>query len=283
MIIELPAKRQQRPSRTSTSAASPSMPSPSWLIKKYKLWRREKVKPATVNRELSLLSHLCTKAIAWGHLAEHPMKGGKVKKLPGETMRERILTPEEEARLLAEDSPRLRPLLILALETGMRRGEILALTWDRVDLRQGEILLTQTKNGRFRRASLTDRAMEILRALSPGAGATGLVFTRANGKPMRDIREGFAGAKERAKVTGIRFHDLRHTFAIRLATSGVDIVIVQRLLLGHQTLAMTQRYAPPTSADMRRAIHTLNGLSRPGHKWGIVDTQRRTVVAISPR
>jgi hypothetical protein len=62
----------------------------------------------------------------------------------------------------------------------------------------------------------------------------------------------------------------------------VDIVTVQRLL-GHQTLAMTQRYAHPTSADMRRAIQTLNGLARTGQQWGSIDTRRPTVVAITPR
>jgi len=210
------------------------------------------------------------------------MKGGKVKKLPGETMRERIITPEEESKLLAEASPRLRPLLILALDTGMRRGEILGLTSDRLDLRQAEILLTQTKNGRFRRIPLTDRALEILRPLTPGPTPTGHVFTQRDGRPMRDIREGFAGAVARANLTGIRFHDLRHTFATRLATSGVDIVTVQRLL-GHQTLAMTQRYAHSTSADMQRAIQTLNGLARAGQQWGSIDIRRPTVVALSPR
>jgi len=253
-----------------------------WLIEKYKLWRKERVKPATINRELSILSHLFTKAIEWGHLAEHPMKGGKVKKLPGETMRERIITIEEEARLLAEASDTLRPLVILALDTGTRRGEILGLTWDRVELRQGEILLTQTKNGRYRRVPLTDRARHILQANATNATPTGHVFTRGNGQPLRSIREAFLGACERAKLIGLRFHDLRHTFATRLATSGVDIVTVQRLL-GHQTLAMTQRYAHPTSADMRRAIQSLNHLDRMRHNRGTVDIRRQAVVCVSPR
>jgi len=251
-----------------------------WLIEKYKLWRRQKVKPATVNRELSLLSHLFTKGIEWGHVTDHPMKGGKVKKLPGETMRERILTPEEESGLLAEASDTLRPLVILALDTGTRRGEILGLTWDRVELRHGEILLTQTKNGRPRRIPLTDRARETLRAQATSPTPTGLVFTRGNGEPLRSVREAFLGACQRAKLIGLRFHDLRHTFATRLATSGVDIVTVQRLL-GHQTLAMTQRYAHPTSADMRRAIQTLNGLELAGQQWGSIDTRRPTVVSLS--
>jgi len=253
-----------------------------WLIEKYKLWRREKVKPATVNRELSLLSHLFTKAIEWGHVTEHPMKGGKVKKLPGETLRERILTLAEESRLLTEASDTLRPAVILALDTGTRRGEILGLTWDRVDLRHGEILLTQTKNGRYRRVPLTHRVREVLQGRTTNATPTGYVFTRGNGQRVRSIREAFLGACDRAKLSGLRFHDLRHTFATRLATSGVDIVTIQRLL-GHQTLAMTQRYAHPTSADMRRAIHTLNGLARAWHHSGTLDSQRAAVVSLSAR
>ena len=253
-----------------------------WLIEKYKLWRREGLQPATVNRDLSLLSHIFTKAIEWGHLTDHPMKGGKVKKLPGETMRERILTPEEETTLLAEASPRLQPILILALDTGMRRGEILGLTWDRVDLRQAEILLPHSKNGRMRRLPLTDRALEALRALHPPSTTRGHVFTLRNGRPQRDIREGFAGAIQRAGLPGLRPHDLRHTFATRLVIAGVDIVTVQRLL-GHQTLAMTQRYAHPTSADMRRAIGALNDLVRQRHNRGTVDIRRQTVLALSPR
>lgn len=251
-----------------------------WLIEKYKLWRKERVKPATINRDLSLLSHLFTKAIEWGHLTEHPMKGGKVKKLPGETMRERILMPEEESHLLAEASSTLRPIVILALDTGMRSGEILGLTWDRIDARQGEVLLTQTKNGGYRRLPLTDRAREILRAKSTSSTPAGRVFTRGNGTPLRSVREAFLGARDRAKLPDLRFHDLRHTFATRLVTGGVDIVTVQRLL-GHRTLAMTQRYAHPTSTDMRRAIQTLNGLALAGQQWGSIDTRRPTVVSLS--
>lgn len=253
-----------------------------WLIEKYKLWRQAGVKAATVNRDLSLLSHIFTKAIEWEHLSEHPMKGGKVKKLPGEAMRERILAPEEEVGLLGEASRALRPLLILALDTGLRYGEIVGLTWDRVDLRQQEIVLTQTKNGRYRRVPLTARVLETLRAQAATPAPCGLVFSRGNGERLRSVREAFLGACARARLSGLRFHDLRHTFATRLVTSGVDIVTVQRLL-GHQTLAMTQRYAHPTSADMRRAIRTLNSMSEAWHKSGTVDASGQAVVSISPR
>jgi len=257
-----------------------------WIIEKYKAHRRKTVKPATVNRELALLSHFFTKAIEWGHAKDHPMKGGKVKKLPGEVMRERILNREEEDRLLAEASPDLRPVLILALDTGMRFGEIIGLEWERVDLVQGDLLISQSKSGRPRRIPLSARVHEALQKIRERCGTLrpeGPVFSRQDGKQIRSVREAFDGAKKRAGLLGLRFHDLRHTFATRLVTGGVDIVTVQRLL-GHLTLAMTQRYTHPTSADMNRAIEVLNRhqVVRDGHHMDTIDSGPSDELNLSP-
>lgn len=240
----------------------------SFLIEQYKKHRRETVKPATVNRELAHLSHILTMAIEWGHLTAHPMKGGRVKKCPGETSRERIITLVEEKKLLAEASPTLMPMIVLALDTGMRAGEIRGLEWERVDLVRGEVLLSRTKNGRQRRVPLTARALKTLQALRKerdGVAPSGSVFLRSDGSQVNSVRQAFKGACRRAGLTGLRFHDLRHTFATRLVTGGADIVTVQRLL-GHQTLTMTQRYAHPTSKDIRHAIRILDKKNATRHQ-----------------
>ncbi len=255
-----------------------------WLIEKYKVQRRQTVKAATVNRELALLSHLFTKAIEWGRASEHPIKGGRVRRCPGEKQREKILPLDAEQRLLRESSAVLRQAIVLALDTGMRLGEILGLTWDRVNLARGEILVTNTKNSRPRRLPLTKRAEEVLRSISQARGSAapqGRVLLRPDGRPLRSLREAFLGATKRAGLEGLRFHDLRHTFATRLVTGGVDIVTVQRLL-GHQSLAMTQRYAHPTSADIRHAIETLERATRDGHFVDTVDRRRRTGDNVTP-
>src|SRR4030043_25970 len=100
----------------------------TWQIEKYKAKRKEEVKPASVNRELALLKHLYTKAIEWGKMKENPAK--KVKFLKGEVKRVRFLTPEEVQRVLSNCPDRLKPLVTVAIHTGMRKGELSGLKWD---------------------------------------------------------------------------------------------------------------------------------------------------------
>ncbi len=115
-----------------------------FLIEGYKSFRKDMVKPATINRELTVLSAIFSRAVDWGYLSNHPMKGGKVKKLREESLKERILSVEEEKILLESSEPWIRGVLVVALDTGMRLGEILSLAWEQIDFHRRVILVKLT-------------------------------------------------------------------------------------------------------------------------------------------
>ncbi len=236
-----------------------------WLIERYKAERRKMVTPATVNRDLQVLSSLLSRAVEWGKLTEHPMKGGKVKKLPELGTRERVLTAEEETRLLKHSTPELQDLILLALDTGMRLGEIVSLTPADVDLAHREARLRHTKNGKERRLPLTARAVGILTDRGRALAAAAPYFPPRPGQRPWRLKSAWQDAVREAGLKGLRFHDLRHTFATRLVTGGADLVTVQHLL-GHGDLRMTSRYAHPTSASVRHAVALLEEAGNRSHK-----------------
>ncbi len=226
------------------------------LIEQYKAQRAREVKPATVNRELEVLSSLLSRAVTSGQLTVHPMKGGKVRHLPQHNLVERILTDKEEMRLLKVAPPELQDVLVVALDTGMRLGELTSLTPADVDLARAEVRLRHTKNGKERRLPLTPRAVAVFTARCYGLTPEAPLFPSRPGQRPWRLDSAFGRACARAGVTGLRFHDLRHTFASRLVTGGVDLVTVQHLL-GHGDLRMTSRYAHPTGASIRQALAVL--------------------------
>jgi integrase len=168
----------------------------------------------------------------------------------------RWLTPEEATRLL--DASRqsrnadLIDLVELALFTGMRRGELLELNWERVDRARGVVLLEVTKSGRRREVPLNSRADTVL--ARRGSHAHGLVFSSRN---WNAYRHAFEGAATRAKLTDFRFHDLRHTFASWTVQRGATLQEVKDLL-GHSTLAMVMRYAHLSPEHLRSAVARLD-------------------------
>jgi integrase len=168
--------------------------------------------------------------------------------------RDRWLTPEGEARLLqhATNPQWLRPLLITALHTGMRRGEILRLKWEDVDFPRRLLRVERSKNGEKRgipmSAVLTDTLRETkVRRIS------GRVFSISE----RSLRVAFETAVERAEIENFHFHDLRHTFATRLVQNGVDLYKVKELL-GHKSLTMTMRYAHHYPESLRASVEVLD-------------------------
>ncbi|MCI0656403.1 MAG: site-specific integrase [Acidobacteria bacterium] len=182
---------------------------------------------------------------------------------------ERILTGEEEPRLLKVSPPWLQDLLVVALDTGLRLGELLALKRDGVDLGRRLLKVVHTKNGRARSVPLTSRAVGALAARMRSGSGGGEIFRSGAGEAYWRVRSAFLRACALAKINGLRFHDLRHTFATRLVTSGVDLATVQRLL-GHSDIRMTLRYSHPSSADVIEAVRRLEQRVRDGHQ---VDTK----------
>jgi integrase len=147
----------------------------------------------------------------------------------------------------------LQPIVLLSLNTGLRRGEILQLKWADVDLRQRELIVRgdNAKSGKTRHIPLNNEALTTLQQWRSDSRSTGWVFAGNNGKCMQAVKSSWNRALRRAGIDDFRWHDLRHNFASRLVMSGVDLNTV-RELLGHADLTMTLRYAhlsPEHKAD----------------------------------
>lgn len=241
-----------------------------FLVEKYKQMRLEEdVTPATVNRELSCLKHMFNLAARWGKLSVSPL--GRVKSLREDNRLERILSEEEERKLLAAANEPLRMIILMALHTGMRRGEILKLTWSCIDFHQNAITIVNPKNGKSRKIPMNETVVTVLRERKKKVGDSSFVFFDAKTqKPWESVKTAFLGAIRRAKVNKIRFHDLRHTFATRLVAGGVDILTVKELL-GHSNIGMTLRYAHPSRENMRRAVDMLTS---DGHQMDTAAVSR---------
>jgi integrase len=198
---------------------------------------------AGINRPLALLRHLLRLAHEeWEILTTVP----KIRLEREPQGRIRWLESDEEARLLAacekSQNKQLAKIVIVALETGLRKGELLDLTWDRIDFSRGVIRLEVTKSGRRREVPMRQAVYDVLSAL-PGE-REGRVW------PAGNIRTGFENAVEAAKVDDFHFHDTRHHFASWYVMRGGSLPALQQIL-GHATLAMTMRYSHLSPKHLR--------------------------------
>jgi integrase len=229
------------------------------LLEQYQTERLQKGnKPATVNRLLATLKHMITKAVEWDMVEEETLKRvRKVKSLEENNKRLRYLTKEECQNLINACDKHLKPIVICALNTGMRKSEILNLKWDNVDLKHGFILLDRTKNGERREIPINDTLRMTFDSLIRRIDTPYVFYDPSTGKPYQDIKRSFHTALRKAGIRDFHFHDLRHTFASHLVMAGVDLTTVKELL-GHKTLAMTLRYAHLAPSHKVRAINMLD-------------------------
>ncbi|MFH1014745.1 MAG: tyrosine-type recombinase/integrase [Nitrospirota bacterium] len=223
------------------------------LIEKYKVERSKEVSPATVNRNLACLKSMFNRAIEWDKAQENPVR--KVKLFRENNKRLRYLEREEIVKLLANCKRNLKPIVVVALNTGMRKGEILGLKWHDVDFKRGIIYLLNTKNGEKREIPMNEQVKTALIRTRKHAGSP-YIFCRHDGKPYGDIKKSFFTAMKKSDIINFRFHDLRHTFASQLVMSGIDLNTV-RELLGHKSLEMTLRYSHLSPDHKKRAVDTL--------------------------
>lgn len=223
-------------------------------LERYKSMRKEEVKPATINRELSCIKHMFTKAVHWGYLTENTLRTvAKFKEPPGRT---RYLNEEEIEGLLYCCAEHLKPIVILAMNTGMRKGEILNLKWSDIDMINRVIMVKTSKNNESRSVPINETLYSELLKLQGDCTGDNSVFTDKTDKPIKNIDHAFAGARKRAKLTNFRFHDLRHTFASHLAINGVNLRTIQ-ILLGQKTIAMTLRYSHLSDKALKNAVDKL--------------------------
>jgi integrase len=208
--------------------------------------------PQTVNRELSVLRHMLKRAVRWEYLERDPVGQWPFSKETG-YRRQRFLTKDEIDRLLtacaATRATYLRAFVVVALNTGMRRNEILSLTCKSVDWENRVATLTDTKNGETRHVPLNDAAVEALRTL-PGDQ----LF------PVKDghaVSHTFRRAVRRAGIENFRLHDLRHCFASYQAMAGTPMRGLQALL-GHKDPRMTLRYSHLSDDYLHAAVNSVN-------------------------
>lgn len=211
----------------------------------------------TVNREMAYLRRMLNIAERNGWIQRNPFQmGDALIHTADEVKRERLITTEEEERLLAECvGPRahLRPIIICALDTGMRQGEILKLCWRDVDFQAGVITVAafNTKTLRERQVSITARLASEFDRLCTSRHRDALVFG------LSDVRQGFKRACQEAELSGLRFHDLRHTHASRLDDLGFSLAKIGGQL-GHTVLQTTLRYVNRDKTAVRQVATALD-------------------------
>lgn len=253
------------------------------------------IKPATVNRDLARIRGALSRAVDWGMLEVHPMR--TVKQAKGaDDSRVRYLTADEEQRLRealqARENERrasrerhnawhaargseghpvwpaggftdyLTPMVLAALNTGVRRGELLGLEWANVSLPAKLLTITvgNAKSRKARHIPLNSEALDVLtRWKAQAAKDASLVFpSPKTGGRMDNINSSWEELCANAGLADFRFHDLRHSFASKLVMAGVDLNVV-RELLGHGDLRMTLRYAHLAPDKLAEAVARLGG------------------------
>ena len=231
-------------------------------IRGYLIQRAQNVRPATVNRELSLLRSMFNRAIEWELFEKNPTVG--IKKLSENNSRCRWLTDKEQAALLSHCQGATKMIVLIALKTGLRRGEIMNLKWQQspgsnyVDFANNVIVIHEglSKSGKSRYIPMAESLKIAFENFPRQNGSDYIFFNPETGKPVGSVKASFQVALKKAGITDFKFHDLRHTFASQLVMKGVDLYTVKELL-GHSTVQMTERYAHLKPEKMREAIGKL--------------------------
>jgi integrase len=221
-------------------------------IAKYRDERLSEIAPSTVIRELAYFSSIINHARKeWGVNIPNPVLS--IRKPAQPQGRNRILSHDEERILLEACEPKAnrnihtRPFVILALETAMRRGELLSLRWENIDYSKRTAFLQLTKNGDSRTVPLSTRAIETLQALPISIDGRVLPINFAA------LETNFKRARERVKLENLRIHDLRHTAVTRLAERLPNLIELSAVS-GHRSLAMLKRYYHPRAEDIARKL-----------------------------
>jgi integrase len=242
------------------------------------------VKPETTNRDIATLKACLNKAVEWGVVPENPIARVKLARVDKSTPI-RVLSLQEEQQLrdalrsrdadlrvnresanewrdkrgyplqrrFGHFADHLEPIVLLALNTGMRRGELLHLRWDDLDNNALTVRGSGSKNQQTRVIPLNGEAGEVLRFWTSDSD---WIFPGKLESALTTIKRSWTGLRDRANLPDVRFHDLRHTFATRLLQRGVDIKTVSSLL-GHQDIAVTARYLHATDDSKRKAVELL--------------------------
>ena len=263
----------------------------TWTIEQWRNKARKdrECKAITLNRDVATLRAALSKAVEWGIIDEHPIKGVKKLKETDSEPKIRYLSQDEEKRLWAALDARderirakrdsgnawrrerdmeeeldlrtvafvdhLRPIIITALHTGLRRGEIFGLEWRDVDFDKKTLTVrpANAKSGKLRVVPLNTDVLASLQAWRAQSNRADLVFPGPNGTRLDNIDTSWHRMLDEAKIAGFRFHDLRHTFCSRLVQKGVPLTVV-RDLAGHSDFKLTLRYSHLTEQNKADAV-----------------------------
>jgi integrase len=222
-------------------------------VQSYITGRNGDAAPGTIVKELNTLKHLFSMAVEWEIIPLNPAQGVKPPRVPAG--RVRYLEPGELRGLMESCPLWLRPIVGLALASGMRRGELLKLRWSDVDVPRGRILLSHTKSGEPRYAYLNKLSHQVIESLAPREQKpTGKLFPSVT---PAQVTVAFIRACTAAGIEDFSMHDLRHTAASWMRMKGADIHTIA-LLLGHKDLRMAARYSHLSPGFLGEAIRTLD-------------------------
>jgi integrase len=233
--------------------------------------RRNAASIATVNRELAGIKHIFSWAVKKGRLERNPTR--HIQQEREDNVRDEILEPAQFETLQTHSPAYLRPINLVAYQTGMRRGEILGLTWDKVDEKAGFIRLkgedTKTKEARI--IPLSPDLKALFTALRKTRGLHEQQVFLRNGKPIRYMRKAFDTACADAKIENFHFHDLRHTAITNMRRAGIDPMTIMRIS-GHKTMVCFTRYNSFREPDLSAAVSKLDTYLTLAHQTASAGT-----------
>ena len=227
-------------------------------IEDFKIWLKQErdSSPSTINKYIFALSKMYNLAISNKLLDYNPVNN--VIRLRENNTKVRFLTKEEEQKLfkaIDENCPHIKNIVLTALLTGMRKGEILNLKWDNIDFNFNIIEILKSKSGKSRKIPLSNKLKEELIKIPRDSE---YIFINKNTKePYKDIKNSFHTALKKAHIENFRFHDLRHTVATRIIANGQPIPVAQARL-GHARIETTMRYNHIIPTQTKQAIDILN-------------------------
>lgn len=236
----------------------------------------------TFNRVHTTVHHMYTMAIKMKKIDHNPVADTADLRFSEEN-RIRFLTLKEVEALLGVCHEHLRPMVVTALNTGMRRGEVLGLRLgEHVDLETRTISLGagETKSQRERHIPVNDILLEVLTRAAENKGPGDYLFAREDGSPYLEVKRSYKTALKAAGITGATFHTLRHTFASHLVMAGVDLYTVGDLL-GHADYKQTQKYAHLSPDHRGRAVYALDKIFGSPAATTIPITKEREALGLS--
>jgi integrase len=214
-------------------------------------WRSKLIpslQPSTLNRILTTLKSIFSKAVEWGKLGTNPAT--KIRKLRGENKRVRFLSDHEVKTLLDSASPRLKDFIVMALNTGMRKDNLIGLRWEDIDFPNWVIHVLKTKSGKAYEVPINNNIRELIKRKAKNKIDDKVLDTR-------NLRREWKAAMPVSEIKDFCIHDLRHTFASHLAMKGIELFTIMRLL-AQSDIKSTQIYAHLAPNHKKIAVNMLD-------------------------